>query len=310
MTDFYVGVAREPEKSWQIYITYAQNKAPSMKELKKLFGVNIAHFVEFIQGGEVSTKSSFLRGPRSGDTLCVKEQNGTIGILIAADGKHYATTCYHVCFEYDLPEGLELAELHEKLKIHYANGHSVACESIISYTIGQEEEQLGRFYLGLYNDHHDIALIELKNDLNCDAAVEFLNTNGITPNLADKRKVIDKLYNALGELDVEKYGSVSGKTEGVLYGFTGDTPPGSKIEDSYRIKGKDNMLFAEKGDSGSLVCMVVKDERTPFCYVCNGSPDGKVAYCLSLSDSLNKLFKKRQHRPCFSHCVLNHQAQN
>ena len=62
--EYYIGVASEPEKSWQIYITCAKNKVPSMEDLKKLFGVYIASFVDFRQedvdeGGESNEESFF-----------------------------------------------------------------------------------------------------------------------------------------------------------------------------------------------------------------------------------------------------------
>ncbi|CAB4019277.1 Hypothetical predicted protein [Paramuricea clavata] len=79
--DFYIGVASEPEKSWQVYITCAHNKVPSMADLKKIFGVDISCFVEFIQKSIEDSKRSkeslpcpsYLRGPISGDELCVQE---------------------------------------------------------------------------------------------------------------------------------------------------------------------------------------------------------------------------------------------
>jgi hypothetical protein len=87
--DFYIGVASEPEKSWQVYITCAHNKVPSMADLKKIFGVDISYFVDFIQESidEDSKRSkeslpcpSYLRGPISGDQLCVQEGNNN-GLL-------------------------------------------------------------------------------------------------------------------------------------------------------------------------------------------------------------------------------------
>ena len=43
--DFEIGFDDKEEKTWQIYITYVQNKAPSIVELKKIFGVHIVSFV-------------------------------------------------------------------------------------------------------------------------------------------------------------------------------------------------------------------------------------------------------------------------
>ena len=109
--DFEIGFDDKKEKTWQIYITYVQNKAPSMVELNKIFGVHIASFVDFIQEKAIqkdkkSSKKSFLpsgflRGPKSGNTIYNKnEENGTVSILAARSIpriKHYGITAYHVC---------------------------------------------------------------------------------------------------------------------------------------------------------------------------------------------------------------------
>ena len=90
--EFYVGVTREPEKSWQIFITCAPNTVPSMADLKKEFGTNIASFVEFTQESigedrndsqESPPSSSFLRGPISGDKLCVQGPGGGYGAMVS-----------------------------------------------------------------------------------------------------------------------------------------------------------------------------------------------------------------------------------
>ena len=66
-----------------------------------------------------------LRGPRSGDELCaMNEERGdsSIGILAArvlGEENHYATTCYHVCFNETLSEDINTA--HNTLKEDYEN---------------------------------------------------------------------------------------------------------------------------------------------------------------------------------------------
>ncbi|XP_028403217.1 uncharacterized protein LOC114525955 [Dendronephthya gigantea] len=80
--EYYIDVANEPEKSWQIYIICEKNKIPSMKDLKKLFGVNIASFVDFCQENvdensetnEESLLQSFSREPISSDEQLVQEE--------------------------------------------------------------------------------------------------------------------------------------------------------------------------------------------------------------------------------------------
>ena len=94
-----------------------------MKDLKKLFGVNIASFVYFIPGSDadkkLKTSSCFLRAPSSGDTLYVQNKDrGTIGILatrVSGTDNHYAVTCYHVCYcNTELPDYLD--DAHNTLK--------------------------------------------------------------------------------------------------------------------------------------------------------------------------------------------------
>ncbi|CAB4028523.1 Hypothetical predicted protein [Paramuricea clavata] len=153
--DFYIGVASEPEKSWQVYITCAHNKVPSMADLKKIFGVDISYYVDFIQESidEDSKRSkeslpcpSYLREPISGDELCVQEVKKN-----------------------DLPKN-DIKE-------------------------DQHIRELGQFCYGLYNDNHDIALIGLDPSINCSDMVKFLGKKSIRPALASKKEVKEKLFD-------------------------------------------------------------------------------------------------------------------
>ncbi|XP_028416309.1 uncharacterized protein LOC114540233 [Dendronephthya gigantea] len=63
--DFYIGADKET-KSWQMCITYARNTEPCMKDLKNVFGDNIASFVKFTPEGDAK-KFQFLRAPGSGE---------------------------------------------------------------------------------------------------------------------------------------------------------------------------------------------------------------------------------------------------
>ena len=318
MQEFYVGVASEPEKSWQIYITCSQNNVPSMVDLKKLFGVDIAYFVDFIKDGvdedsegskESLTSASYLRGPISGDELCVQEDEGgygAIGVLTGDNEKHYATTCYHVCFKEDLPEN-DVKKGHEILMQDCEN-ESQGCQGATCvYTTEQERRLLGRFSCGLYDDNHDIALIELEPSINCSDTVEFLTKKSISPALANKKEVKDKLFE-MKELPVEIIRPVT--TKGKLFAATG-VPRCPRYKRCYRIKRTGKMPFASEGDSGSLVYLIYEGQKIPFAYVCMVIPEsGKnVYYCRSLDHSIEELIKKHALqsgiKPCLRECSFD-----
>ena len=317
--EFYIGVAKEPEKSWQIYITCVEDKAPSMVDLKRLFGVEIASFVDFIResadenstDNKESRSASFLRGPIAGDEIRIQADEGncgTIGILAAAD-KHYATTCYHVCYTLnDLPED-DIAEGHEILKRDFKDG-SPGCLGT-RYVFGPEYVQrpLGQFYQGLYDDCHDIALIELDKNLNCSDMLGFITNKNIKPVLAGKKEVKNMLFDT-AELPVEII-----RTEikhGTLFAAT-VTPDSPGYKHCYQVKAIGETPFAVEGDSGSLVYLVYKGEKIPFAYLCMRIPEGKskrnIYYCRSLINSIDNLFGKHNWRPCLRQCDC-HQNNN
>lgn len=298
--DFDIGIAKEPEKSWQIYITCFQNQVPSMVELKKLFGVDIATFVDFVQDCSPNDKTlpppRLLRGPRSGDKICLEMQDhslpgGTLGILSYSDKKHYATTCYHVCFKKDLPENFR-----EILKDDYANKNSDGCRGAkcLYKLINDEERLLGEFRYGLYDDGHDIALVEMESQLNCAEAVNFIEENQIETELANVEQVEEIFHEMSGDVPVEKIGAVTGKTKGQLVSVDAyDGNPGE--ETCYKVTGIDNQEFARKGDSGSLVYLSHNGKRIPFAYVYAGNAN---IFCHNLLHSIRKLFNNIQ--PCLS----------
>ncbi|XP_028403145.1 uncharacterized protein LOC114525883 [Dendronephthya gigantea] len=314
--DFYISVTSDPESSWQIFITYARNTMPSMKDLKKLFGVKIASFVDFIPESDASdkkplTSSCFLRAPSSGDSLYVQnEERGTIGILatrISDTHDHYAVTCYHVCYcQSELPEFIH--DAHDTLKEDCGSNASLGCFATKCHYINKDTE-LGNFGCGLYDDKNDIALIELAPGLTCNEATTLLK-DGVESKLLGKKEVgeIYKEYKKKGEdifPKVKKIGSVTKETEGILYAISGAPKSNGMNNGFYRIRGTGENDFAEKGDSGSLVYIVDKGKNFPFAIVSNKDPDDDVYYCPNLLQSIEALGKEYHSiriQPCLNQC--------
>ncbi|XP_028403325.1 uncharacterized protein LOC114526030 [Dendronephthya gigantea] len=313
--DFYISVTSDPEESWQIFLTYARNTVPSMKDLKKLFGVKICSFVDFkILGSDTDkkplTSSCFLRAPSSGDSLYVQnEERGTIGILatrISDTDDHYAVTCYHVCYcQSELPEFIH--DAHDALKEDCGLNNSVGCVGTKCHYINKDTE-LGNFGCGLYDDKNDIALIELAPELTCDDATTLLK-DGVESKLLGKNEVgeIYNEYQKKGEdifPKVKKFGSVTKETEGELFAISGANSNGMN-NGFYRIRGTGGNNFAEKGDSGSLVYIVDKGKNFPFAIVSNKDPDDDVYYCPNLLQSIEALGKEYRSiriQPCLNQC--------
>ena len=295
-----------------------------MSDLKKGFGTDISCFVDFVQESDDenskdskdskdSKKSipfcSYLRGPISGDELCrVQEGKGTygaIGILTGGSKKHYATTCYHVCFKGDLPEDIKKG--HEILK-EDCEKQSQGCKgTTYLYTPSRQKEILGTFYCGLYDDNHDIALIELQPTINCSDTVEFLANKSIRPALASNKEVKDMFYEMV-ELPVEIIKKRK-PTKGKLFAATGGKRD-ARNKRCYRIKRIGETDFAQEGDSGSLVYLVYEGEKIPFAYVCTVIPesDKVIYYCRSMAHSMEQLIKEHSRdvnsdmKPCLGKC--------
>ncbi|XP_028403262.1 uncharacterized protein LOC114525987 [Dendronephthya gigantea] len=309
--DFEIGFDDKEEKTWQIYITYAHNEAPSMVVLKRIFGVHIASFVDFIQEKvfEEEKKSSkksllpsgFLRGPRPGDKIYnKKKENGTVSILVARSLpsiKHYGITAYHVCYNKKLPKNINKA--HDKLKRDYEKG-SKRCVGAVSFVCTERTTRRpGEFSRGIYNDRHDIALVRLEDDINCDDAAALFEEEGIDKPLASKKEVVEKFKEMGGPIPVGKIGSETKGRKGEL-----STPYGKTFENGmnrgfYRIRGEGGEAFAESSDSGCLVYMIWKDgSKIPFAYVSN-THEG-VHYCPNLRFSLEAV--RSDVKPCTSEC--------
>ncbi|XP_028403143.1 uncharacterized protein LOC114525880 [Dendronephthya gigantea] len=308
--DFYVGVTNEPEKSWQIYITHARDQAPSMVDLKKIFGVNIASFVDFIQEStELLPPPRFLRGPKSGDKIFSREKDdadGTISILTADRNEHYAITCYHSCFIDPHPCcDKTMSDLHGQLKEDHDHENSRGCKDEIR-VYNTENLKEGKFHQGLYDDNHDIALIKLEESENCINAVNFIREENINLPLASNKKVAKMLLDNKGRLTVEKLGAITGVTRGTLYTSDGKPLFGTEnMRMCYRIKGTHGQVFAKEGDSGSLLYIIESGNRKiPFGYLCSEIPqnDNSAVYGgRNLKRSIDEL-KERKNlgdiQPC------------
>ena len=287
-----------------------------MLDLKKLFGAEMASFVDFIQestkedgtDSQESPSCIYLRGPISGDRLCAqegKDRYGKIGVLTYDHPRHYATTCYHVCFKNDLPKD----NGHEVLKKDYNSG-SPGCRDVTClYETEDGSLSLGKFLYGIYDDHHDIALIELEPGLNCSDTIELLRReNSIEPALASKEVVKDMTIDSDNEMRVEIIHPRRESTEGILFAITGRRRcPRNKR--CYQIRKMGRKGFSKKGDSGSLVYLVYNEKKIPFAYVCTAdNQDGEIVYyCRNLSYSIDELIRKHKlstniKSPCLLEC--------
>ena len=89
---FDIRITREPE-TWKICITCTKDKLPSMLDLKKLFGVEISSFVDFLQESveeDSEGNEEDLGGPFSGCKIENDSGYGGIGILTTTtQNKHY-----------------------------------------------------------------------------------------------------------------------------------------------------------------------------------------------------------------------------
>jgi hypothetical protein len=231
---------------------------------------------------------------------------GAIGILTGGGKKHFATTTYHVCFKEDFPKD-DIKKGHEILKEDYANKSQGCKGATCVYATEQEKKLLGQFSCGLYDDNHDIALIELQPTINCSDTVEFLANKSIRPALASKKEVKDMFYEMV-ELPVEIIKQRKPK-KGKLFAATGVTR-GARNKRCYRIKRIGETDFAKEGDSGSLVYLVYEGEKIPFAYVCMVIPesDKVIYYCRSMAHSMEQLIKEHSRdvnsdmKPCLGKC--------
>ena len=192
MECFDIGITRKPETSWQIYITCTKDKVPSMLDLKNLFGVEISSFVDFLQESveeDSEGNEEDLGGPISGCKIKNDTGYGGIGILTTAQNRHYATTCYHVCYKNDdFRQTRDQNKKHKILLEDYNIHNSQGCQGV-TCRYKKDERPFGEFYCGLYADEHDIALIQLKPDLDCSTMPKFLEGKNIRLTWLIKRRL-------------------------------------------------------------------------------------------------------------------------
>ena len=309
MKYFSISFDIKKDKTWKIYITYDQDQEPCMKELEKIFGDNIFCYVELIQERVDDEYSGFLRGPKPGDELQNNVTCGTIGILgVEDDGSknHYATTCYHVCFQKKLPKNY--LDAHKILKEDYEIGSPECVDVTYQYTNEEGTKRLGTFDRGLYDNEHDIALIKLKEKLDspltkdCNNAITFLRGENLEEALLGEEEAGNKIMEKLKEhglVRVGKFGSVTRHTEGELVSIDGG-PLSNDMSSAFygirKIRGEEN--FAEPGDSGSLVYMICDGEKMPFAYL--QSKHGSLYCCPNLKSGLEAL--NFSFIPCIGEC--------
>ena len=297
-----------------------------MADLKTIFGVDVSSFVDFIQDDtdeeSVDSKkhehqSTFLRKHiQPGDDIHSKSGSGAVGILLGDLYKeHYATTCYHVCYGKKLPEE-DIDKGHRMLLEDFQN-NSKDCDIDYLHAFKQKNDMalLGKFFRGLYNDEHDIALIKLEETFNnCFDTVKLLRQEDIRPVLADKKEVSELLHKSVTGLTVVIIRPQRGERKfGNLFALTtvGKHKPYRRC---YKIKGNDERPFATEGDSGSLVYLIYEGRRIPFAYLCFVDPESKknVYYCRNLIHSIEEL-KKHHHllgSACLSECSNNQKKEH
>ena len=111
-----------------LFITCKVGEVPCVNELKKGLGDEISYLVEFVEGTDekdfeylghdsncdnntsLTTVVSKATHPACGDAIYIKEDSpddhGTLGIFTVKDDhsmKHYAVTCFHVCYNGGIP---------------------------------------------------------------------------------------------------------------------------------------------------------------------------------------------------------------
>jgi hypothetical protein len=178
-------------------------------------------------------------------------------------------------------------------------------------SIARNENMLGKFVWGICNEHHDISLIELEQDLNFSCTMRDIEGS----ELPTKHDIAKKLRDSKGGLPVEKDGTSTGITEGILFAksWSGRNP---RFRKCFLVKSKNpRKPFAAPGDSGAVVKLALPENRKcPFAYIVlqkSAKPsktidEEKMQYvCFSLQDSLNeyKYFKSGHIRACLNSCA-------
>ena len=282
-------------KTLHLSITCKVGEVPCMSELKKGLKAGICYFVAFASGTDeeifqylvnegnsnnptsTATEPDQASLPAYGDAICSKADNrnvyGTLGIFAVKDDRsfknHLAVTCYHVCYNVDnpIPENHSPPNWHEIYAQDSENDESLTRKTVYRYrhkmTHEKNDEQseekggekfgiLGKFHWGVNDKSHDIGFVEVEQDLKCKCTI-----NDIDDQVATREEIGKELEK--GELIVEKTGFRTKKTRGILTKSYSHLPI---FRNGYLIKSENlDKPFADPGDSGSLVKLVVNNKK-------------------------------------------------
>ena len=242
----------------------------------------------------------------SGDRIYIEgdsaETYGTLCIFTFNEGeKHFALTCYHVCYGEKLPDDKAIAHkkltedsrdsksptrssrfcyrarrMHEEVEGQDENHNGVQEDGIANANNEEERDEqgnsgskghsLGEFAWGKYNDYHDIGVVRLNDFNNFACKIPDINLDEI-----DTKEVVGKLKKS-NRLIVEKTGCRTGTTRGILhkqgYCFL-KGKKGPKLRQGYLVINENaDKPFAMRGDSGAPVKLVLADnKKLPFAYL-------------------------------------------
>ena len=312
---FGIGGPNEECDALHLMITCESGKVPCMAELREKIGENIVFYVEFIPGEEEGfqylvnghSDNASPRNPMSGDGIYIEgdsvERYGTVCIFTFNEGeKHFALTCYHVCYGEKLPDDKAIAHkkltedsrdsksptrssrfcyrarrMHEEVEGQDENHNGVQEDGIANANNEEERDEqgnsgskghsLGEFAWGKYNDCHDIGVVQLNDFKDFICKIPDINLDEI----ATKEVVGSKLEKS-NRLIVEKTGCTTGTTRGILhkqgYCFL-KGKKGPKLQQGYLVINENaDKPFAVPGDSGALVKLVLADnKKLPFAYL-------------------------------------------
>ena len=151
-------------------------------------------------------------------------------------------------------------------------------------------------FLGEKNEFHDIAFIDVKQNLKCKCTI-----NNISGKVATRQEIGKKMSG--GKLIVEKNGFSAEETKGIISGCHSESRP--VLRECYQVEDENlDKPFADRGDSGSLVKLVVGEEKIPFAYLV-ASKGGKY-FRFGLDDSLKEYAKTgaQNVKPCLKYVVF------
>ena len=181
--------------------------------------------------------------------------------------EHCAVTCYHVCHNGDIPFQKDRCayECHQILHNDSKNDRSRTQQTKYWYRHrkGEIKDELGEFSWGKKDEFHDIAFIEVEQNLKCKCTI-----NDISDKVATRKEIGQKMRR--GKLIVEKNGFKTGETKGILNRIISSYPSESSpiFRECYLVEDENrDEPFADGGDSGSLVRLAVDEEKIPFAYL-------------------------------------------